>query len=151
VAEHLLLEFRNEQKEGYQGKEPKWAKRLPPGTYVSIRVFHTRKGECPWKPGYQVLSSHDGALRVLELATNRIIRVNQRYVREIPESKPYHEIDPLTTPVNDPTMNQPDMGSAKAPQPIPIQANEYLPTHLPTAPGDQADARSAPSEAGTED
>jgi transposase InsO family protein len=148
LAEKVLLEFRNDQKEDYQAKEPKWAKRLPPGTYVSIRLFNSRKGECPWKPGYQVLSSHDGALRLLELATNRIIRVNQQNVREIPESKPYDEIDPKSKPEKNTAMNQADLGSAAAPRPIPIQANEFLPTHLPTTHGEHAAGNNAPIENG---
>ena len=138
LAEKLLHEYRCEQKETYMKKEPKHAKRLPPGTFVSIKVLNTRKGESPWKPGYQVMTSHDGALRVVELATGRIIRVNQRNVREVPESKPYEEVDPRPKNPKATQGTQPDMNPATSAPPIPVQGNPYLPTHLPTNDGNRA-------------
>ena len=141
LAEKLLHEYRCKQKEAYVKKEPKHAKRLPPGTFVTLRALNTRKGESPWKPGYQVMSSHDGALRVVELATGRIIRVNQRNVREVPESKPYEEVDPRPQNPKTNQSAQPEMNPAAALPPIPVQENPYLPTHVPTNSGNRAGQR----------
>lgn len=95
LAERILKEYRTEQKHLYKQKEHKNAKCLQPGTYVAVRVLNPRKGETKWQPGYQVISSHDGALRLTELSTGKIVRLNQRHVREIPATKAYDEIDPL--------------------------------------------------------
>ena len=127
LAESILHEYRSKQKETYKEQEPRRAKSLPPGTFVSVRVLNPKKGETHWQPGYQVVSSHDGALRVMELATGNLIRINQRNVREIPESKPYDEIDPIPASKGPPTLECP---SSKA-EPIPVVEESYLPTRLP--------------------
>ena len=41
-----------------------------------------------------VKSSHNGSLRIHELGTDWVLRVNQRDARELPAYKPYDEIDP---------------------------------------------------------
>ena len=95
LAMDTLHEFRQETRAAYQAKESCRSKRLQPGTFVSLRVLQPKKGQPKWQPGYKVLSSHDGGLRVLQIDSNRILRVNQKNVREIPEFRPYEEIDPL--------------------------------------------------------
>ena len=98
------------------------AKRLPPGTFVSVRVLSAKKGQSKWQPlGYQVISSHDGALRVIELATSKTLRINQQCVLEIPASKPYDEVDPL--PEREKTTGLPPM---EAP-PIVVDPNPHIP------------------------
>ena len=129
-AERILHEFRTERKSEYQKRELKRAKRLPPGTFVSVRTLNPKKGETHWRPGYQVLSSHDGALRVLELSTGNVIRINQRNVREIPESKAYDEVDPI--PKSDP--KSVDFASPEAKE-IPVVDEPYLPTRIPICGG----------------
>ena len=103
-----------------------------------------RKGESPWKPGFQVLSSYDGALRVLELATGNVVRINQRNLRKIPMTKPYEEIDPIhqegTTTRSTPFPSQ--IENVLGSQPLPAQEPPVLHTLLPrlhSPPGDQAD------------
>lgn len=127
-AEILLHEFRTNQRDAYRDAEPGRAKRLPVGTFVSVRVLNPRKGQSRWQPGYQVISSHDGALRVMELATGNVIRINQRCAREIPESKSYDEVDPL--PVRSNTAeNLPPQEAV----PIVVDPNPHIPTHVPAA------------------
>ena len=128
LAEGILYEFRTERKSEYKKREPDLAKCLPPGTFVSIRVLNPKKGETHWQPGYQVLSSYNGALRVMELSTGNIVRINQRNVREIPESKPYDEVDPI--PSGNPRVF--DLIRSEA-EPVPIVNESYLPTHLPAS------------------
>jgi len=127
LAEKILGEFRSEQKQSYKEHEPKRAKCISPGTYVAIRVLNPKKGETKWQPGYQVISSHDGALRLTELSTGNIIRLNQRHVREIPASKPYDEIDPL--PKRD-TRPPEDFVTVDA-KPIDLSPDHPLPTRIP--------------------
>ena len=136
LAGKILHEYRSKQKETYKEQEPRRAKSLPPGTFVSVRVLNPKKGETHWQPGYQVVSSHDGALRVMEVATGNVIRVNQRNVREIPESKPYDEIDPIS-PSKNPQIF--DCTSTEA-KPVPIVEESYLPTRLPVNPENSVDA-----------
>jgi hypothetical protein len=79
-----------------------------------------------WQPGYQVISSRDGALRVLELISGNVIRINQRNVREIPENKPYDEINPSNDkPIDyiNPAVNS-----------IPVVEESHLPTRIPKCP-----------------
>lgn len=95
TATDILHHHRMTTREAYQSKEPARSKRLPPGTFVSVRVLNPRKGQPRWQPGYRILSSYDGGLRVENLTTKRVMRVNQRNAREIPESKAYEEVDPL--------------------------------------------------------
>jgi transposase InsO family protein len=130
LAERILREYRSKQKETYRENEPSRAKRLPPGTFVSVRILNPKKGETRWQPGYQVISSHDGALRVIELDTGNVVRINQRNVREIPESKPYDEINPLPPLKNQTTF---DYVSSEA-KPIPVVEESYLPTRIPRGP-----------------
>ncbi|ELU16213.1 hypothetical protein CAPTEDRAFT_215941 [Capitella teleta] len=130
LAERILREYRSKQKETYRENEPSRAKRLPPGTFVSVRILNPKKGETRWQPGYQVISSHDGALRVIELDTGNVVRINQRNVREIPESKPYDEIKPIPPLKNQTTF---DYVSSEA-KPIPIVEESYLPTRIPRGP-----------------
>ena len=127
LAEKFLHEFRDQRRDAYKDAESGRAKRLPPGTYVSIRALNPKKGQCPWQPGYQVVTSHDGALRVLELSTGNIKRVNQRNVREIPQSKSYEEVDPL--PVRDLHVER-DQPPVEA-RPVPVEPNCYMPVCLP--------------------
>lgn len=95
IAERILIDARTEARAKYKNRESPRARQLPPGTFVSVQVLNPRKGQSRWAPGYQVVSSHDGALRVMELATGRIIRLNQQRVREIPQYQAYDEIDPI--------------------------------------------------------
>jgi hypothetical protein len=96
-----------------------------------VRVLNPKKGETRWQPGYQVISSHVGALRVLELATGNVIRLNQRHVREIPESKPYEEIDPIPEFENPVAMDFPVVEA----KPVPLPQDSYLPTRIPCTDG----------------
>ena len=77
----------------------------------------------PWTPGYQVLTEYQGGLRLIELATGKVLRVNQRRVRLIPEQKAYEEVDPL------PKLPKKDVQDI--PQdaiPIPLEPNSFIPT-----------------------
>ncbi|ELU17577.1 hypothetical protein CAPTEDRAFT_195243 [Capitella teleta] len=130
LAERILREYRSKQKETYRENEPSRAKRLPPGTFVSVRILNPKKGETRWQPGYQVISSHDGALRVIELDTGNVVRINQRNAREIPESKPYDEINPLPPLKNQTTF---DYVTSEA-KPIPVVEESYLPMRIPRGP-----------------
>jgi transposase InsO family protein len=129
-AERTLREFRSQQRNEYRRQEPRSAKRLQPGVYVSVRVLNPKKGQTRWQPGYQVVSSHDGALRVIELCTGTILRLNQRHVRELPESKPYDEVDPI--PLAKPSAVQYPPPEAK-PVPQNTTTFNFLPTHMPVA------------------
>ncbi|ELU01990.1 hypothetical protein CAPTEDRAFT_192861 [Capitella teleta] len=53
LAERILHEYRSKQKDTYRKQEPVRAKRLPPGTFVSVHILNPRKGEARWQPGYQ--------------------------------------------------------------------------------------------------
>ncbi|ELT88755.1 hypothetical protein CAPTEDRAFT_188873 [Capitella teleta] len=130
LAERILHGYRSKQKDAYRKQEPGRAKRLPPGIFVSARILNPRKGETRWQPGYQVISSHDGALRVIEIATGHVVRINQRNVRKIPESKPYNEINPLSPLKNQTTS---DFVHSEA-RPIPVVEESYLPTRMPRGP-----------------
>ena len=129
LAERTLTEFRTEQKQLYKQKEPARAKCLQPGTYVAVRVLNPRKGETKWQPGYQVISSHNGALRLTELSTGKIVRLNQRHVREIPETKAYNEIDPLPN-VAESNSSIPDPVVIAA-KPLVLGPDYPLPTQIP--------------------
>jgi transposase InsO family protein len=130
LAEKLLYDFRKETREAYRDKEPARAKRLPPGTFVSVRALNPRKGESPWRPGFQVLSSHDGALRVLELATGNVIRINQRNAREIPAGKSYEEVDPLVETKSKERDTSVVRDNALKTQPVPVERQLPMPTIL---------------------
>ena len=95
TAELALREFRDTARDKFKAGQPKRAKNFQPGTYVSVKTLSPTKGQSKWQTGYQVVSSHQGGLRLTELSTGRLIRVNQRNVRELPAQKPYDEIDPL--------------------------------------------------------
>lgn len=127
-TEKLLKEFRTNQRDAYKEAESGRAKRLSPGTFVSIRVLGPKKGQSQWQPGYVVVSSHDGALRVQEIATGKGLRINQGLVREIPASKPYDEVDPLPQRTSDKRGLPPQEAL-----PIPIEFNSRIPVHLPGA------------------
>ena len=94
LAEKFLHEQREKSKAKYQAAEPARAKGFHRGMFVSVEILNPRKGEPKYRPGFQVVSAHDGTLRLTELDTGRIIRINQRRVREIPQRIPYDEIDP---------------------------------------------------------
>ena len=64
----------------------------PQHIYVSVGMLSHLKGQSHWQPGYQVVSSPQGGLRLTELTTGKLIRVNQYSAREIPA---YDEIDPI--------------------------------------------------------
>ncbi|ELT87804.1 hypothetical protein CAPTEDRAFT_209280 [Capitella teleta] len=130
LAERILREYRSKQKETYRENEASRAKRLPPGTFVSVRILNPKKGETRWQPRYQVISSHDGALRVIELDTGDVVRINQRNVREIPESKPYDEINPLPPLKNQTTFDYVSFET----KPISVVEESYLPTRIPRGP-----------------
>ena len=132
LAEQVLCEYRSKQKDSYKQQESKNARCLPPGTYVAIRVLQPRKGEAKWQPGFQVVSSHQGALRVTELSTGNIIRINQRHAREIPATKAYEEIDPLPEPERS---NRPDNPIIVEAKPIKLSPEkQYIPSRLTTNP-----------------
>ena len=50
-----------------------------------------------WETGYQVLTNHQGGLRVERLRDGRILRLNQSDARPLPPAKPYEEVDPVDT------------------------------------------------------
>jgi len=120
-AERLLKKHRDEQRDTYKDAEPGRAKRIPVGAYVLVRVLSPKKGQSHWQTGYRVVSSHDGALRVEELATGNLVRVNQRCVRELPAARVYEEVDPLPEKFRE--RNLPPMEA----KPIPEETKEALP------------------------
>ncbi len=122
-----MKEDREQRKDTRQTKNSNKAKQLAPGTYVSVRAQYATKGRSPWQTGFQILSSYQGGLRVLNLATGRVLRVHQDRVRELPDSKPYDEIDPLKKKPKD-LEELPQTAS-----PIQLAPNPYLPIHVPGA------------------
>lgn len=122
-AQQYLEEFRENKRNEYKGKEPKGSKRLPVGAYVSLRVINPKKGQTQWQPGYRVLSNHDGGMRVEDLETRRVVRVNQRNVRLLPEALDYDEVDSL--PERREIMRM--LPPSKA-EPITVGPNPFLPT-----------------------
>lgn len=127
LAEKLLQEYRETRKDKYKEAESGRAKILPVSTFVSVRVLSPCKGQSKWQPGYQVISSHNGALRVVEIATGNVLRINQRLVREIPQAKPYDEVDPVP-----PRPRQKGLPPMEA-RPIPPPDVSDIPTHVPGA------------------
>jgi len=99
--------------------------RYKPGDYVSLRVLSPTKGESKWAPGYQVIAEYQGGLRLIEIATGKVIRVNQRRVRLLPDQKAYDEIDPLPRARQKETRDLP-----RAAIPVPLEPN----VHIPVAP-----------------
>ena len=128
TALSAIIEEQEKSKARYAAGEPAKAKTLAPGLFVAIRVLNPRKGQAKWKPGFQVLSSFQGALRVQELETGTILRLNQRQVREIPSARGYDEIDPLPPRPHRTGKPIPDNAA-----PIPIPPPIHCPTHIPTA------------------
>ena len=94
-ATQLMKEGQAARKQSYQSKQSSRAKTLIEGMFVSVRVLAPKKGTPHWKPGYQVTDVRGPALVLREISTGKTIRVNQENVREIPESLPYEEVDPL--------------------------------------------------------
>jgi len=97
--------------------------RYKPGDYVSLKVLAPTKGQSKWAPGYQVTSEYQGGLRLIELATGKVLRVNQRRVRPIPDQKAYDEIDPVTRTTE--VKESGDLPHQSVP--IPLEPNTYIP------------------------
>ena len=94
LAEALFRETRAKQKQEYATEEASKQNQLPPGSFVSLRVLNPHKGQAKYQPGYQIIRNYKGGLTLLDLETNKQIRVNQRNVRLIPQPKAYEEVDP---------------------------------------------------------
>jgi len=122
TAHQCLKEHRERQKEKRSADAPTVAYEYKPGDYVSLRVLSPTKGESKWTPGYQVTANYQGGLRILELATNRVLRVNQRRVRLLPDQKAYEEIDPIPTGIPKPNMDAPQHAI-----PAPLEPNTFIP------------------------
>ncbi|ELU10414.1 hypothetical protein CAPTEDRAFT_190467 [Capitella teleta] len=95
TASEFLKQHHEASKARYRAQESPSATALSPGTFVSIRVLSPRKGQPKWQPGFQIIGSRGPALRIRNVETSKIYRLNQRDVRVIPEILPYEEIDPL--------------------------------------------------------
>ena len=86
-------DYQDQQSDTNKKAESDRAERQLPGTLV-LCVLSPTKGQSKWQTGYQGLSSHNGSLRIHELGTNQVLQVNQRDVRELPDTKSFEEIDP---------------------------------------------------------
>ena len=127
TTEKLLHQFRTTQREKYQDAEPRKAKRFPPGTFVSVRVLDPKKAQPHWQPGYTVMSSHDGALHVMEQETGKILRINQDKVREIPFEKDYDEIDPIPQRNQEKTLPPQEARPIPTPTKLSPHATPFMP------------------------
>lgn len=94
-AREEIQQYRDQRKERYRLDQPAHAKQYTPGMYVAVRIQNPRKGQSKWRPGYQVLDARGPALKVRHPDDRRVIRVNQRHVRHIPQQLEYDEVDPL--------------------------------------------------------
>jgi hypothetical protein len=99
------------------------------------------------EPSERCQRSKKTAPRIIRFESDRQIEC------EIDIREKNDTVDPKTKPVIEPAVDESiAMSSAGAPRLILIQASDKnLPMHLPSAQGDQADGRGAPSEAGTEE
>lgn len=131
-AVKLLQEYNDKKNKKYMDHEPTRARELEPGTFVSVRALNPRKGEPKWKPGFQVVSSYKGALRVLDLESGRTLRLNQRNVREIPQQKVYEEVDPLPQKKGRSQKRQTEDLPQQV-KPLPTQPQHTIPPAAPAA------------------
>jgi len=122
AAHKCMQEHRERTKDKCTADTPK-EPRYKPGDFVSLRVLAPTKGESKWAPGYQVTSEYQGGLRLVELATGKVLRVNQRRVRHIPDQKPYDEIDPAPTAVRAKETGEVPRQSI----PVPLEPNTFIP------------------------
>ena len=131
-ATRTLEENRKETRQKYKDGTPRKARNLPPGTQVSIQVKNPTKGQPKWRPGFKVLSSHEGALRLVEESSGKIMRLNQERVREIPAEKGYDEIDPLPYRHR---VAKPQVSKYEEaiPVPLPPKLNPHATTFVPVA------------------
>ena len=93
-----------------------------PGDLVALRALAPKKGQSTWFPGYQVVTEYKGGLRLLELATGRVLRVNQRRVRNLPVQQSYQQVDPLPQKAKRDVRDVPVEAI-----PLPIETNPYIP------------------------
>jgi len=121
ATEHLRQE-REKRKDKQTAAAPSNPRTFKPGDYVSLRALSPTKGQSKWLPGYQVTAEYQGGLRLIELATGKIVRVNQDKVRLVPEQKPYEEVDPLVRREKLPENSLPLQGA-----PILLEPETYIP------------------------
>ena len=82
-------------KDKYANTQKASAQELQTGDFITVRVQQPKKGQPKWESGYQVLTNHQGGLRIERLSDGRILRLNQTDVRPLPPAKAYEEVDPL--------------------------------------------------------
>ena len=126
-AQVYLKEMLEAQRDKYQADQPKHTVHIPVGANVVVRVRDKTKGQPGWRPGFQVISEHQGGLRVHEPSTGITIRVNQKDVRVVPNPKPYDEIDPIPR-----VSRKQEEVKPLLPAP-PILPQGGLPIHMPAA------------------
>ena len=134
VAAEYLKQDQESRKSSYKRHESPRAAVLAPGTYVSVRVLSPKKGQPKWQPGYQIIDARGPALRVKNLGTGKIYRLNQKDVREIPKALPYETVDPL--PPRDRVAPR-DLPEVAEPLPLPREHTVCSPLALPAARGRQ--------------
>ena len=119
---HFLYQQREHKKDKRVQNSPSNVRRYKPKDFVSLRVLAPKKGQSTWAPGYQVLSEYQGGLRLVEISTGRVFRVNQRRVRNLPVQQNYHQVDPLPPKAKHTIRDVP----AEA-IPIPVEDNPHIP------------------------
>ena len=128
----MLKEQQEEMKEKYANSQKQAAKELRVGDYVSVRVLNPTKGQSKWESGYQVLTNHEGGLRVERLRDGRVIRLNQSDARPLPPAKPYEVVDPLPRRV-EPTGTDSAATRPQEAAPLPAGAYALAPEQYPSA------------------
>ena len=98
---HKAWRIFKEQQEGMKDKyvntQKPSAQEMKVGDFVVVKALQPRKGQPKWETGYQVLTNHQGGLRVERLSDGRILRLNQSDARPLPPAKPYEEVNPVDT------------------------------------------------------
>ena len=122
AAHRHLHKLREERKDKRTADAPSNNYEYKLGDYVSLKVLAPTKGQSKWLPGYQVTSVYQTGLRLIELATGKVLRVNRRRIRPIPEQLPYDQVDPL--PVRKPL---PEVDLPQISVPLPLEDNPFIP------------------------
>jgi len=122
AAAACLREGREKVKDQRTAAAPSSVVVFKPGDFVSLRAMAPTKGQPKWLPGYQVTSAYQGGLRLVEITTGKVVRVNQERVRLLPAQKPYDEIDPIPQVETDKGNDLPIQGT-----PIPVPLDPYIP------------------------
>ncbi|ELU15674.1 hypothetical protein CAPTEDRAFT_209935 [Capitella teleta] len=83
LAERILREYRSKQKETYRENEPSRAKRLPPGTFVSVRILNPKKesDEGDTESDLEINRDEQDALKIFSAIAD--VSATERFIKRV--------------------------------------------------------------------